>query len=176
MVLDIVTRHVPTSVERIDLLKRQQRSVNALYGTDWTQTLLLDPHQAGINASHVRMRSYEPCAQYAWVLDDDDLCVERDLLAKIDQTADLNVFQMTHLALGVIPPAAYMRDQVLSRGKVGCACVIVSHDLWMRVRDQWGEKYDGDADFLLAARKHAERIAWIPHVIAAVDRVSYGSC
>lgn len=174
--VEVVTRHWPTS-RRVGLLARQQASLATLHDSDWTQTLLVDPHGRGIAASHVRLRDFTPHGAYVWVLDDDDVCAEPHLLTRlrsVTPAADLVIMKMRHHEWGVLPSDSdWQRTPHL--GKVGPACVFVQGTLWLKVRWAWSAEYAGDYSFIRAAYEMADDVAWVDCVAAEIPEVSRGA-
>lgn len=167
-VLDIVTRHL-RSPNRAELLARQQASLVPLQG-DWVQSVLIDPYGTkGIAGANFRFHSFEPAADYVWMLDDDDVCLEPDLLAYIDRDADLTILRVRYCDQSLLPTREYFRDQQLCYGHITVQCAIMTRELWLAHRTAWGLYYEGDYKFLAAAKAGAQRVAWVDRVIAALD-------
>jgi hypothetical protein len=166
MTLEVLTRHL---LDRAALLLRQQRSLRAL-GPGWIQTLLVDPHRAGVPASHVRLRSVEPSGDFVWVLDDDDLCEDPDLLAHLRPGPDLYVVRAHYAEFDdVFPPEVHWRERCVKCGFVGPPNLIIGRDLWLATRHAWDASYDGDYDWVCEALDRAQRITWLDRVVATVE-------
>jgi hypothetical protein len=163
--LEVLTRHVPG---RDDLLHRQRASLPL--GSDCVQTLLVDPTRSGVPASHVRLRSVTPRAQFVWVLDDDDVCADPGLLTTLDPAHDLYVFPVYVDEFdGVLPPPDDWSARCVEWSYVTASNIIVRRDLWLASRAAWAEVYDGDFDWICEALDRAQSVVWIDRVIAHVS-------
>lgn len=184
--LDVVTRHYATP--RRAALLEQQRASLAFTSSDWVQTLLVDPHGRGVGASHERLRTYEPYGRCVWVLDDDDLCLEPNLLELLDESADLQIFKMRYGNREKIIPdpitwergaaAAPFPTHAARRrfpSHISSQCVVFSRDYWLVCRQLWADTYDGDRQFLGAAYDYATRVVWTDRIIAALTHHNRGT-
>lgn len=173
-ILEIVTRHYATE-RRAALLARQQASLRELKSIDWVQTVLVDPYGRGIGASHERLQTFEPYGERVWILDDDDLCTEPDLVSLIDPNSDIQVFKASLTATGeVFPRAAGWYERRLICGDCGSPSVIMKRELWLQARSAFSSRYEGDFDFIVEACNAARDITWTDRVIAEIREVNRG--
>ncbi len=165
--IEVITRTVPG---REAMLARQRASLEAFPQAAWRQTLLYDPARRGVNASYVRMRTVEPSAEWAWILDDDDLLADAKFLEDLDGEADMHVYQMRFMHnAALMPPAKYMNLQKITRRRIGAPCVVVRRALWMASRHAFTNRYEGELEFIREAAARAQRVEWHQRVIADID-------
>lgn len=182
--LEVLTR---TLVGRERLLGENQASLTALEtgpGATWVQSLLPDPVGRGVPWANVRMRREggRLAGRYVWVLDDDDVCVYPRLVMDLativgDYAPDVVMVQMDHgEGMGVLPPAALWGRRALGLGLVGVSAPIVRREVWAEHAWAWGDRYEGDFDFVTALLGNLRlRVYWHPVVASRVQRVSRGS-
>lgn len=174
--LEVVTRHIP-SPRRHELLLRQQASLITL-PCSWVQTLLVDPGRHGVPASHVRLRTYEPWAHFVWILDDDDACRDPGFAALLDPESgvDLYMFRVLYDELDdFLPLDPLWAARTVGPGMVSPSNLVVSRDLWMTVREAWGERYAGDYNYVAAALQLSQHACWADVTAAHILTPSHGA-
>lgn len=165
--LEVITRHFPS---REAMLVRQRASLAALPKGSWQQSVLYDPARRGVNASYVRLRTFEPYADWAWILDDDDLLGDPGFLDDLAGPADMHVYQMRFQHDGrLLPESEYIDMRKVQRRHIGAPCVVVRRALWMAARMAFTNRHEGEYEFIQFAISLAEQVDWHQRVIAEID-------
>lgn len=110
-------------------------SLRAQTDGDWLQTFLVDDVGRGINWSHENMAVNAPnlTGEYIWILDDDDMCICRTLVADLKRIAaehdpDVIMLRMDH-GTRVLPDDATWGDAPVC-GRIGCSAYVVRREVW----------------------------------------------
>ena len=161
MLLEIVTRHIPT---RPTMLRRNQDSVLAL-GDQVKHTLLVDDVGRGVGWANAQLAGFEPVGDYVWLLDDDDEAVDTTLTrwlaeAAREQAPDLVILRMDHGPTAGILPDAFAWKKRPVMGQFGCSSFITSAGHWRRCRSAWHNNYAADADFVRHAFDMTTAVVW----------------
>lgn len=175
--LEIVTRHI---VGRPTMLEKNMASVRAMDG-NWRQALLPDEDNRGVAWANGQMRTYTPTGDYVWMLDDDDEAACTHLPKCIDVLTDLYepdliMVRMNHgERLGVLPTDEDWQKRNSPReGGIGCSAFVVSRKHWLQCRHAWGERYEGDYDFVSHAFAEARDICWHNCIASRCQRALSG--
>lgn len=177
MILEIVTRHMPT---RADMLRRNEQSLAALSSKRWVHTILTDMARRGVAWANAQLQTFEPMGDYVWVLDDDDVCILPTLVDDLEEITStfrpgVVVVQMDHGAgLGILPRREKFNTE-LSEGEIGCSGFITRRDVWMEHRHAWSERYAGDFDFFHSIQSAAVDMYWWGVVASKVSKRNMGA-
>lgn len=165
-------------------LAANQASLAALTDPDWCQTLIVDREGRGCAWAN---RNLANCADrligdYIWVLDDDDVCVRRELVEELKAisvmfAADVVVVRMDHgPELGTLPRAGWGRRAEVAEGDIGVSALICRREVWQKHAGSWGERYAGDFDFAAAVLGDKRLLVyWHDVVASAISRQSAGA-
>ena len=164
------------------MLARNQKSLRSLTDPDYEQILLIDEEGIGVEAANARLADVEIEGAYAWVLDDDDLCIEPTLIDRLKATIASAaeppaaiVLRMDHGVLGVLPPIATWK-QTPREGHIGSSAIVTRRDIWYQYRDRWRSgRYAADYDFVSAILRNEPDVIWIDVIGSAVQRISRGA-
>jgi len=145
-------------------------------------TVLVDQVGAGVPAANARLATFEPSADYVWVLDDDDVCVYPNLVIDLERIAWMYrnppavIVRMDHGELGILPYDAIW-GKVLHEAGIGTSGIITRRDVWMQHREAWASgRYASDYDFISAVwAAHGPQIVWHDVVASRVQRISHGA-
>lgn len=167
---------------RPTMLAFNRASLAAQSETDWTQTLIVDDVGIGVPAANARLADVEVIGAYVWVLDDDDVCLDRYLFSHLRQIIEAAsepppafVVRMDHGPLGTLPPLAGW-GVLPAQGRIGSSSLIVRRDIWYQYRDHWRSgRYESDYDFVSAVLRNERAVVWLHVVAAQVQRISRGA-
>lgn len=178
MLLEVVTR----CYKRPDMLAANVASLQALLSPDWTQTLLVDDVGIGVPAANARLAAFVPHGDYVWVLDDDDLCVDRRLTVDLQRIVTVCgyppavIVRMDHGLLGILPDDDHWGQEPVS-GRIGVSAMLTRRDVWKNCRAAWGGfLYAADFNFIHRVWcEHADHIVWHDTIASRVQRISKGA-
>jgi hypothetical protein len=122
---------------------------------DWVQTFIVDTAARGIGASYAALAAHPVHGEYIWILDDDDECIWRSLVADMRRIVrakpetQVIMIRMDHGAdLGVLPDDAHWGGPPV-QGHIGCSAFIVRRDVWQRYASVFAPgHYASDFDFI----------------------------
>jgi glycosyltransferase involved in cell wall biosynthesis len=174
--LEILTRTIP---QRAELLRRCQDSLTLLKDTDWTQRVIIDTECRGVAWANRNYSTIEAVGEWVWLLDDDDLCSNADLIGILRkhiaaQKPEAILMRAYHGKWGLLPPAENWGERPIL-GRIGPSCLVVRGDIWNQYRDEWVEAYAGDFWFINALWNAGVRFAWLPVVAAYQPTQNYGA-
>lgn len=177
MFLQILTRHLvnrPTS-----LLRCQQSLLNQTYG-GWGQTLLIDDVGRGVEWANRNLAHYASrlTGDYIWILDDDDICIERDFVRQLQfwcaDNPDVVMVRGDYANHGVLPDGDYWgKRPVLNH--VGSSNFIVRRDVWQEYADTWPNALAGDFAFIDAVFESDPYVKWWDKVVMRAVKKGYGN-
>lgn len=175
MFLEILTRTIP---QREALLERCQASVALLRDHDWTQTVILDAECRGVPWANRNYSTIEAMGEWVWLLDDDDLCSNADLIGILRkhvaaEDPEAILMRSYHGRLGLLPPAESWGERPIM-GRIGPSCLVVRGDMWNRYREEWTETYAGDFWFINSLWNAGVSFSWLPIVAAYQPTQNYG--
>lgn len=175
--LQVLTR----CYQRPGLLIGNMASMAAQSSDDWEQTLLVDTVGRGIGWSHSNLAAHAPLlrGEYIWILDDDDECVDPNLVEELrtiaaEHAPDVIVVRMDHGHFGVQPDAAHWQKPA-REGHLGVSACIVRRAVWQAHAAAWTERYAGDFDFFAAIFAGDPEVYWHDVIASRVRRISYGA-
>lgn len=175
--LEVVTRHL---VGRPEMLAANLDSVRAMDASP-IHTILHDDEGRGVAWANAQMRTFTPVGDYVWMLDDDDKATCTHLATCINVLADLYepdliMIRMHHGGtLGILPDETDWTHRNPPRlGGLGVSSAIVSKKHWMACRHAWGERYEGDFDFISEAFRSARDILWHNCIASRCQRTLSG--
>lgn len=171
MFLEVVTR----TFRRPKALAACMTSVALQSVSDHRHVVLHDDVGIGVTKANALLATYTPRAEYVWVLDDDDLCVDATLVASLRDVAwvldpPAFVLKMDHgPELGVLPSWSWEVAPV--EGDIGCSAIVTRRDVWMLHRQAWASgRYASDFDFIAAVfDAHGPQIVWLDRVASATQ-------
>ncbi len=131
------------------------------------QSILDDPVGLGIGASYKRMAHFEPTGDWVWILDDDDECIWRPLVADLRRIvaarpeAQVIMVRMDHGdELGVLPDESVWEKEPVC-GHLGVSSYIVRRDVWERHKCAFSSgQYSSDFDFIRSVWAEQPVIVW----------------
>jgi hypothetical protein len=175
---EVLTR----AFRRPTMLAQNRASLAAQSDAGWIQTLLVDDVGIGVPAANARLADVEVVGGYIWVLDDDDVSLDRFLFAHLRQVVEAApeppaafVVRMDHGPLGVLPPLQGW-GVLPAQGRIGASSLIVRRDIWYQYRDHWRSgRYEADYDFIAAVLRNERAVVWLHVVAAQVQRISRGA-
>jgi len=149
------------------MLERNQRSLQSQSDPDWVQSLIVDPVGLGVGASYDRLAHHEPQGDWVWILDDDDECAWRPLVADVRRIAaqypevQVVMVRMDHgVELGILPDTQVWGEQPLL-GHLGVSSYIVRADVWKRHARAFSPgRYASDFDFIADVWQEKPTVYW----------------
>lgn len=149
----------------------------------WHQTrpvehvIVPDDVGIGIDGMFADIRNHvdEVHGHYVMVLSDDnvllDECVaeEMELACEGFDTPDVLVFKGEIVG---IMPSLWEVEPVL--GRIDLSCFAVKRDVWVQHCRDWGERYEGDFDFIHALWRAGRSFAWWDRVCFKALQISRG--
>lgn len=173
--LEVVTR----AYRRPQMLRHNRASLERQTCGDWTQTILIDDVGRGIAWAYAQLATFEPSGEYLWILDDDDLCLDADLVADLkDITSwiafDVIMLKMDHGNGHILPDDAHW-ERPPAQGYIGASAFVVSRATWMGHRHVFAPgRYESDYDFIRAVYAATEGVFWHDTIASKCQRVSKG--
>ncbi len=160
--LQIITR---TFGQRPTLLARCRESVALLCDADYVQTVIADDGGRGVAWANRNLSTVEAQGEWVWVLDDDDLCSDRELIARLRRVAahqepDVILVRVFHGKWGLLPPDVRWGTRPVC-GQYGGACAVVRRDVWDVHRAGWESIYAADFWFVNRLWDAGLRFAWL---------------
>lgn len=162
--LEVVTRTIPS---RPNWLARNRASLQGQTDPDFTQTLVVDHLERGVDFAVGNLRHLPAMGEYLWLLDDDDECCYDDLVADLkilaatDPRPDVIMVRMDHGApIGILPDDAGWR-QAPRQDHIGTSAFIVRRAIWNRYRLYWKATYGGDFHFIHALWQQRLHFVWM---------------
>ncbi len=176
MFLEVLTRTMP---QRATLLQRCNESLLLLTDTDWTQRVIVDDQGRGVAWANRNLGTIEAVGEWVWVLDDDDLCSNADLIGLLRgvvaaEQPEVIMLRSYHGVHGLLPPMELWGQRPILT-KIGPSCVVVRGDIWNLHRGAWPASYAGDFWFINALWEASRRFAWLPVVAAYQPTQNYGA-
>lgn len=177
---EVLTR----TYKRPAMLRQNQASLAVQTDRDFVQTLIPDEVGIGVVQANARLADVNVIGAYVWVLDDDDICLEMGLFAKLRRMIEAMreapaaiVMRMDHGPLGVLPPVEDASwGKLPAQGRIGASALIVRRDIWYQYRDHWRSgRYEADYDFIAAVLRNESHVVWLDLVASAVMRISRGA-
>lgn len=183
--LQIVTR---TFVgRRPDLLLRCHRSLWALKSGEWRHDIIVGMKPVGVARANVRLRDVDATGEWVWVLDDDDVCCRPTLIQDIkmlcdksdrvllgERGPDVIVVKCRWVQHDTVLPNDTIWGTIPKEGQIGAPCVITRGVVWNEMRDNWGERYAGDFDYINALFSASLNIVWLDIVAAEIPQINLG--
>lgn len=161
--LEILTRTIPG---REWLLERCQESVGLLRDPDYVQRVIRDEKVRGVSWANRNYATIEAVGEWVWLLDDDDLCSDADLIAKLrwviaKENPDVILMRTVHGRWGVLPDRERWGQRPVM-GHIGPSCLAVKGAVWNAYRDCWTETYAGDFWFINDLWDAGLKVSWLP--------------
>ena len=161
--LEVLTR----CNRRPQMLMANIRSLMAQSDPDWEQTFIVDVAGRGIGASYEALAAQPVHGDYIWILDDDDECIWRPLVADVRRIAvqhpnvQVIMVRMDHGAeLGILPDAQVWGEQPML-GHLGVSSYIVRADVWKRHAQAFSSgRYASDFDFIADVWQEKPTVFW----------------
>ena len=169
--LEIITRHY---AKRPGLMRDNRASLIDQTCGDWQQTVLIDRVGVGVPGANAMLAEYasQVRGKFAWVLDDDDECINANLVARLkeidaEQSPDVIMLKMDHGPWGVLPP-----DELWGKppkySQIGSSAFVVRRELWHEYGDNWRRNVGGDYGFISAVWQSAPKVAWYEEISSRV--------
>jgi hypothetical protein len=174
--LEVVTR----TYRREAMLAVNQAVLRLQSDGDFVQTVLADDVGRGIGWAQEQLAEHAPrlAGRYVWILDDDDLCVHRTLVAELkaivaEHDPDVIMLRMDHGPLGVLPNGTW--GQGVAQGHQGCSSYVVRREVFQAHAGAWrSARYESDYDFISAVWQSGPSVLWYDCIASAIQRISKG--
>lgn len=171
--LEVLTR----CNRRPKMLMENIRSLMAQSDPDWEQTFIVDTATRGIGASYEALAAQPVRGEYIWILDDDDECIWRPLVADVRRLVaekpetQVIMLRMNHGAeLGVLPDDKHWGGPPVE-GRIGCSAFIVRRDAWQRHAGAFTPgHYASDFDFICSVWREEPVIVWHDVIASRAQR------
>lgn len=171
--LTIVTR----AYKRPDSLWRNIESVGRITPQHLVQqVLLVDQVGIGIPETYRRLRSLDVEGRWVYILDDDDYLSMPDYFMKTIMRAevaghDMVVVRMRH-GDRVLP--VQQQRAMPKSGEAGVSSIACRKDVWDVAKLSFGERYDGDIDYVQKAWTISKNILHIDTVVSVSEIAHHG--
>lgn len=175
--LTIITR----CYKRPQMLANNRASLARQSEPDYEQVRLIDDIGIGVEQAQVSIADNAPhfTGQYAWILDDDDMCIHDTLIADLKAIAaehDPGVVMVRMNHGYAVYPDALRWGEAPQQGRIGCSAYIVRRDIFQQHVDAFrGARYESDFDFINAVWKSNPAVYWHDVIASQVQRVSLGA-
>lgn len=124
----------------------------------------------------IREHAHRPVGRYVQVLSDDNVLVDDRVAEELEREAiahDLpDVVMVRGDINGTRQPVNWNTEPVLT--KIDLSCFIVRRDVWVANADRWGERYEGDFDFIHHLWVSGFRFHWWDRLVFRALQISYG--
>jgi len=173
--LEVVTR----CYKRPQMLRHNRASLERQTCGDWTQTMLPDEEGRGIAWAYAQLAEFTPSGEYVWLLDDDDLCIDAELVSDLKTIAswvafDVIILKMDH-GNGQILPDKFHWERKPEQGHIGASAFVVSRATWMAHRHTFAPgRYESDFDFIRAVYAATDGVFWHDTIASRCQRISKG--
>lgn len=173
--LEIVTR----CYKRPALLRHNRASVERQTCADWSQTMLVDEVGRGVGWAYDQLAAFTPTGAWVWLLDDDDLCLDADLVRDVGTLAaefnpDVIMVKMDH-GNGAILPDKFTWGRTPQLGHIGVSGYIVKREVWLDFRHAFTPGHHAsDFDFIAAIFASDPEVYWHNTVASRVQQIGKG--
>lgn len=171
-----LTFYTPT-YRRPHLLAECIASVQAQSDPDWQHLVIRDEVGIGIEGVFAAVPEHTPEIEgdYVYMLQDDDLLVDRDFIR------DLKRFVWEHNS----PPVVIVRNQKHGLqprrwqappqlGSIDLGSYVIRADVFCENAHRFGRRYEGDFDFIRALWDLRYPFAWWDRLVAEAQQVGMG--
>jgi hypothetical protein len=162
--LTVITR----TYRRPNLLGQNKKSLEEQSCQDFEQIIVEDDVGIGIPATYLRLRSQEANGDYVWLFDDDNVLWDKDFVKKAKALAEQKpdvILCQARLAQGVFPD---VWPPIC--GRIDAMNYIVSRKMWYEHRRDFGERYEGDFDFISSVAASNPKVLWMEGIIGGTQR------
>jgi hypothetical protein len=176
--MTFMTIYTPT-YKRPMMLRLCQASVNAQTCKDFEHVIFQDERGHGIPGMYKQLKQSAPgfIGQYVYILQDDDRLFDNRVIDDIKTFVETENY----------PPVVVMRSR---KGRLHLprywgeepvhSCIdlgnyVIRRDIFMTFADCFGEKYDGDYDFIHCLWRHGLRFEWYDRQICESDQFGKGA-
>lgn len=134
----------------------------------------------GIDGMYADIRNHVGLVHgdYVMVLSDDNILVDATFAAELeafvwsqDEQPDVVVFKGQ--TGPTLQPSAWGGEPI--EGMIDLSCFAVRRDVWVEYADRWGQRYEGDFDFIHALWADGHRFAWWDRVVFQALKISNGA-
>lgn len=133
----------------------------------------------GIDGMYADIRNHadKPTGDYVMVLSDDNVLADAQFASGLEAQAraydwpDVIVFKGD--LLGCVQPASWGGEPQIT--KIDLSCFAVLRPLWTRHAADWGERYEGDFDFIHTLWRAGYRFHWWDRLAFRATRISNGA-
>lgn len=176
--LTVFTRHL---ANRPTLYAQHCASLEAQTCQDFVHLVITDDASRGWPWAESLFETHkdEVHGDYVFQLDDDDVLATPKAVAMLktavdDSQADIVVFRVDHLRLGILPDASVWGKQPLC-GHIGGEDFIVRREIWQRhIHTRNTGLYESDFGFMAELWRHDYSVYWLDKLIARCLRISMG--
>jgi hypothetical protein len=176
--LTLVTRHM---LSRPTLYAEHCASLEAQTDQDYQHLVIEDATGSGWKWAQAQFEAHkaEVLGDYVLQLDDDDVLARPDAIAQLravvqDSQADIIVYRVDHLELGVLPSALVWGRRPIC-GHIGGEDFAVRREIWLRhIYAHNTGRYESDYDFMAELWRHGYDVHWLDVLIARCLRISRG--
>jgi hypothetical protein len=188
--LQVLTR----CYRRPRMLWRNIKSLEAQSDNDYIQSFLVDGEGRGVGAAQASLANFAAYVrgQYIWILDDDDHCIDIQLIADLKSIAgahnpDVIMVRMDHGGPGaprILPDDGHwpgtQADWKSARVRpvlsyAGCSAYVVRRAVWQRHAGAFGSaRYTSDFDFIDAVFADDPAVYWHNVIASQVQWIGLG--
>jgi hypothetical protein len=156
-------------------MTRHNASLAAQTSRDFEHRLLVDGERKGVGASHVALRSVVFDGEYVVCVDDDEALAASSVVARViaelkAKKPPLAFVRVDHRELGFLPSPW---GGLVRCGTIGAEDFIIRRDVWEECKWAWGDRYEGDWDFIEEVLKHYQPL-WIDVLWGQCLTISHG--
>jgi len=175
--MPFLTFYTPT-YKRPRLLADCHTSIQMQSDSDWEHVVIPDLVGIGINGvfREVKNNASKINGQYVYFLQDDDVIADEDMVRDIKKFAIANNYPPVIIARnikGALNLPLNWHSEPL-KGTIDLGSYIVRADVFKLHADQFGERYEGDFDFIHYLWDAGYEFAWWDKLIAIAQQWGYG--
>lgn len=123
----------------------------------------------------IRHHAFKVTGEYVMVLSDDNILTDPHFALDLEKIAwehdrpDVIVFK--GVTGNTVQPAHWGEP---IETKIDLSCFAVAHDLWVEYADRWGDRYEGDFDFVRALWDDGYEFCWWDRLAFKALQISAG--
>jgi glycosyltransferase involved in cell wall biosynthesis len=142
--------------------------------------VVVDSDRRGVEWAQWNLRNVSDkiAGDYVMLLDDDDYLIDdhfvRDFVSISHDYPEVVIVRMD-MGTGLVLPVDSMWEQAPRHSHIACSCYIVMRDIWIEHVENFGDRYDGDFQFIDSVWKHGHEFYWWRRTVSRVGRVSRGA-
>lgn len=174
-----LTFYTPT-YKRPRLLENCRASVRQQSLDEWEQVIIPDEIGIGVGGMFGQVQHHVQLVRgdYVYLLQDDDVLADAHVVRDLKTTAKSYdypaVVMVKNVKRGNVYPTPEAWGREPREGLIDLGSYVVRSDIFKRHASDFGQRYAGDFDFILALWQHNYRFFWYDRLIARAQALGLG--